>query len=89
VVCRERSGKMVTSTSAVKHLQTTLEVPILRKKYYAESLAASQEGKKVAWCSNNIPLEILDAMDINAVYLENYATVCASKRLSSGFCHAG
>ncbi|MBA7635833.1 (R)-phenyllactyl-CoA dehydratase alpha subunit [subsurface metagenome] len=79
---------MVTSTSAKKHLQTTLEVPVLRRKYYAESL--ERVGKqKVAWCSNNIPSDILEAMDINAVYLENYATVCAAKRLSSGFCRAG
>jgi len=79
---------METSTSAKKHLQTTLEVRELRKKYYAESLEG-MGGQKVAWCSNNIPSEILEAMDINAVYLENYATVCASKRLSSGFCRAG
>ena len=79
---------MVTSTSAKKHLQTTLEVPVLRRKYYAESL--ERVGKqKVAWCSNNVPSDILEAMDINAVYLENYATVCAAKRLSSGFCRAG
>jgi benzoyl-CoA reductase/2-hydroxyglutaryl-CoA dehydratase subunit BcrC/BadD/HgdB len=80
---------MVTSTSAKKHLKTTLLVPELRKKYYAQTLADSQAGKKVAWCSNNIPSEILEAMNITAVYLENYATVCASKRLSSGFCRAG
>jgi len=79
---------MVTSTSAKKHLKTTLEVRALRQKYYAESLQGSQQ-KKVAWCSNNIPSEIMDAMDINAVFLENYATVCASKRLSSAFCRAG
>lgn len=79
---------MVTSTSAKKHLQTTLEVPVLRRKYYAESL--ERVGKqKVAWCSNNVPSDILEAMDINTVYLENYATVCAAKRLSSGFCRAG
>jgi benzoyl-CoA reductase/2-hydroxyglutaryl-CoA dehydratase subunit BcrC/BadD/HgdB len=80
---------MVTSTSAKKHLKTTLLVPELRKKYYAQTLADSQAGKKVAWCSNNIPSEILEAMNITAVYLENYATVCASKRLSSAFCRAG
>ncbi|MBE0414927.1 MAG: 2-hydroxyacyl-CoA dehydratase [Dehalococcoidia bacterium] len=79
---------MVTSTSAKKHLQTTLEVPAMRKKYYAESLQRAGK-RKVAWCSNNLPSEIIDAMDIDAVYLENYATVCASKRLSSGFCRAG
>ncbi len=80
---------MVTLTSAKKHLKTTLEVPILRKKYYAESLGASQRGRKVAWCSNNIPQEILEAIDVEAVFLENYATVCAAKRLSSAFCRAG
>ena len=80
---------MVTSTSARKSLQTTLEVPALRKSYYARTLDESEKGKKVAWCSNNIPVEILDAMDITSVFLENYATVIAAKRLASGFCMAG
>jgi len=80
---------MVQSTSAKKSLQTTLEVPTLRKSYYARTQEDSKKGKKVAWCSNNIPSEILDTMDVTAVFLENYATVIASKRLSSGFCAAG
>jgi len=80
---------MALSTSAKKHLETTLDVPILRKKYYAESLQKQGAAQKVAWCSNGVPSEILEAMDINAIYVENYATVCASKRLSSGFCRAG
>jgi benzoyl-CoA reductase/2-hydroxyglutaryl-CoA dehydratase subunit BcrC/BadD/HgdB len=80
---------MVTSTSAKKHLKTTLLVRELRQKYYAQTLTDSEAGKKVAWCSNNIPSEILEAMNITTVYLENYATVCASKRLSSAFCRAG
>jgi len=80
---------MVTSTSARKSLQTTLEVPTLRKSYYAQTQEDSKKGKKVAWCSNNIPSEILDAMDVTAVFLENYATVIASKRLASGFCAVG
>lgn len=80
---------MVQSTSAKKSLQTTLEVPVLRRKYYAQTLDDSQKGRKVAWCSNNIPSEILDAMDVTAVFLENYASVIASKRLASGFCAAG
>ncbi|HEY33415.1 MAG TPA: 2-hydroxyacyl-CoA dehydratase [Dehalococcoidia bacterium] len=80
---------MVQSTSARKSLRTTLEVPTLRKSYYAQTLDDSKKGKKVAWCSNNIPSEILDAMDITSVFLENYATVIASKRLASGFCAAG
>ncbi len=80
---------MVTSTSARKALKTTLEVPTLRKSYYARTLDDSKKGKKVAWCSNNVPVEILDAMDITSVFLENYATVIAAKRLASGFCAAG
>ncbi len=80
---------MVTSTSARKSLQTTLEVPTLRKSYYAQTLDDSKKGKKVAWCSNNIPGEILDAMDVTSVFLENYTTVIAAKRLASGFCAAG
>ena len=80
---------MVTSTSARKSLQTTLEVPTLRKSYYARTLDDSKKGKKVAWCSNNIPGVILDVMDVTAVFLENYATVLASKRLASAFCAVG
>jgi len=80
---------MVTSTSARKSLKTTLEVPNLRKSYYARTLDDSKKGNKVAWCSNNIPGEILDAMDVTAVFLENYATVIAAKRLASAFCIAG
>jgi len=79
---------MAESTSAKKHLETTLLVPALRKKHYAESLTQTA-GQKTGWCSNGVPSEILDAFGINAVYVENYATVCASKRLSSGFCRAG
>ncbi|MBN1381734.1 MAG: 2-hydroxyacyl-CoA dehydratase [Deltaproteobacteria bacterium] len=79
---------MAESTSAKKHLETTLLVPALRRKYYAESLSQTT-GQKICWCSNGIPSEILDAFGINAVFVENYATVCASKRLSSGFCRAG
>jgi len=56
-----------TSTSAKKHLETTLLVPEMRRKHYAQTVADSKAGKKVAWCSNNIPSEILEAMDITAV----------------------
>jgi benzoyl-CoA reductase/2-hydroxyglutaryl-CoA dehydratase subunit BcrC/BadD/HgdB len=80
---------MATSTSAKKALQTTLEVPTLRRSYYARTLDDSKKGKKVAWCSNNIPSEILDAMDVTGVFLENYATVIASKKLASAYCVAG
>ena len=80
---------MVTTTSAKKSLQTTLEVPAFRKSYYARTLDEAKQGRKVAWCSNDVPSEILDAMNITAVYLENYATVIAAKRLASGFCAAG
>lgn len=78
-----------TSTTAKKALKTTLEVSTLRKNYYAQTLDDSKKGKKVAWCSNNIPSEILDVMDVTAVFLENYATVVASKKLASGYCMVG
>src|SRR4030042_4747198 len=80
---------MATSTSAKKHLRTTPLVPERRRRHYAQTVADSKAGKKVAWCSNNSPSEILEAMDVTAVYLENYPAVCASKRLSAAFCRAG
>lgn len=77
------------STSAIKHLQTTQEVAAMRRKFFAESAQASEEGKMVAWCCVATPKEILQAMDVSVVYPENFAVVAASKRLSSAFCQAG
>ena len=78
---------MTTSTSAKKALKTTAEVSALRKQYYAR--AQEETKKKVAWHSQGFPVEIMQAMDIVPVDLENYATVVASKRLASAYCMAG
>ena len=47
---------------------------------YMDSVKAMQEGKPVAWCMFNVWIGdvILKAMDIVAVYPENYGAVCAA-----------
>lgn len=78
---------MVTSTSARKSLKTTEEVRTLRKQYYAR--AQEETGKKVVWHSQGFPVEILHAMDIVPIDLENYASVISAKKLGSTYTMAG
>ncbi len=78
---------MVTSTSAIKSLKTTAEVSALRKQYYAR--AQQEPEKKVAWHSQGFPVEILQAMGVVPIDLENYAAVISAKRLASTYCMAG
>ncbi len=80
---------MTTSTSAKKSLKTTEEVSALRRNYYNRAQQETGTGKKVAWHSQGFPVEIMQAMDIIPIDLENYATVIASKRLGSAYCMAG
>ncbi len=47
---------------------------------YMDSVKAMQEGKPVAWCMFNVWIGdvVLKAMDVVAVYPENYGAVCAA-----------
>ena len=78
---------MAESTSSRKSLKTTEEVSVLRRAYYAKP--QRETGKKIAWHSQGFPVEILHAMDVVPVDLENYASVISSKRLGSTYCAAG
>ncbi len=56
------------------------------KPFYQEAHEAKEEGKLVAWVASTFPVEILTAMDIIPVWPENYASLCAARRVSVPLC---
>jgi len=56
------------------------------KPHYEAAHKAKDEGKLVAWVASTFPVEILLAMDIIPVWPENYASLCAAKKVSVPLC---
>ena len=56
------------------------------KEFYVDAHKAKAEGKPVAWVASTFPVEILLAMDLFPVWPENYASLCAAKRVSVKLC---
>ncbi len=56
------------------------------KSFYEMAHKAREEGKLVAWVASTFPVEILLAMDIIPVWPENYASLCAARRVSVPLC---
>ncbi|UCE44254.1 MAG: 2-hydroxyacyl-CoA dehydratase [Candidatus Bathyarchaeota archaeon] len=58
------------------------------KKFYEDAHRAKKEKRPVAWVASTFPIEILQAMDITPVWPENYASVCAARKVSLRLCEA-
>ena len=56
------------------------------KPFYEMAHKAKEEGKLVAWVASTFPVEILLAMGIIPVWPENYASLCAARRVSVPLC---
>jgi len=56
------------------------------KPSYEIAHRAKEEGKLVAWVASTFPVEILLAMDMIPVWPENYASLCAARRVSVPLC---
>jgi len=56
------------------------------KPFYETAHKAKDEGKLVAWVASTFPVEILLAMDIIPVWPENYASLCAARKVSVPLC---
>jgi len=56
------------------------------KPFYESAHKAEEEGKLVAWVASTFPVEILLAIDIIPVWPENYASLCAARRVSVPLC---
>lgn len=78
----EKAEKM----KARKHLKTTKEASQIIKQYYAEQQEkASKEGLPVAWCCIAAPRDIMQALDVQAFYPEQYASYLASRDCTTRF----
>ncbi len=60
----------------------------LQSRYYEELFQAAAAKRPVAWITSMAPIEILYAMDVFPVMPENYAALCASRRLGVELCEA-
>lgn len=58
------------------------------KPFYEKAHKAKEEGKLVAWVASTFPVEILLAMDIIPVWPENYASLCAARKVSVSLCES-
>lgn len=56
------------------------------KEFYRDAHKAKADGTPVAWVASTFPVEILLAMDVFPVWPENYASLCAAKRVSVNLC---
>lgn len=73
-------------TTAAKSTETSREVYSLLKSAYSRAHQAIGEGHPVAWVMvGSMAEEILQAMDVVAVYPENYSAVCAAKKVALDF----
>ncbi|TET20656.1 2-hydroxyacyl-CoA dehydratase [Candidatus Bathyarchaeota archaeon] len=50
--------------------------------YYQNAHKSQKERKPIAWVASTFPVEILQAMDITPIWPENYASVCAARKVS-------
>jgi benzoyl-CoA reductase/2-hydroxyglutaryl-CoA dehydratase subunit BcrC/BadD/HgdB len=70
---------------AINRLQSMYALRAYVDKMYEEGREAEEEGRPVAWCMLSIPTPILTAMGIEAVFPENYGTICASSGAAAPF----
>lgn len=78
---------MTESKGTVKKIKAVDEgARYFRKKMYADAHTAHEKGKKVAWnMFGSFADPILKAFDIVSIWNENYASICAAKKVQQPF----
>lgn len=69
----------------INRLRSMYDLRAYVDSMYKAGGKAKDEGRPVAWCMLSIPTPILTAMGIEAVFPENYGTICASAGAAAGF----
>ncbi|MDP2952420.1 MAG: 2-hydroxyacyl-CoA dehydratase family protein [Chloroflexota bacterium] len=73
-------------TTALKSTETARQVRPLVKKMYARGLEARERGQTVAYVMVGTQCdELLWALDVVPIWTENYAGLCAAKRVAQPF----
>ncbi len=70
----------------INRLQSMYALRAEMDKQYQDALNAQKEGRPVAWCmAEPFATPFLNAMDIDSVYTENYATHCAATGAAAAY----
>ena len=70
----------------INRLQSMYALRAHVDKIYQAGLQAKKEGRPVAWCmAEGWAGPILEAMDVEAIYPENYGTICAATGAAQPF----
>lgn len=83
------SNTATPQTTRIKRkglLETTRESGKLLTEFYSRAHEAKAQGKKVAWCGVRVPVELLYAMDIVPVFPEQFAAMCAARKVAVQLC---
>ena len=68
-----------------KKLKTAAELKRLMQWHYT-STSSLRLGRPLAWVTSGAPVEILRAMDVAAVYPENYGALCGAQHQAVALC---
>lgn len=71
---------------SVKATEVAQSMKGMRRAYYTRVHEARERGEFVAWAMWGIPEEILYAMDVLPVLVENYGPICAAYQIGPYFC---
>jgi len=71
---------------AINRLQSMYALRAHVDKIYQSGLQAKKEGRPIAWCmAEGWANPILEAMDVECIYPENYGTICAATGAAQPF----
>ncbi len=70
----------------VRPLKMTEKMADLVNRYWQDVWESRKDGRLLAWISGGFPFEFIRAMDIAAVWPENYGGVCSMADISTELC---
>lgn len=77
---------MALSEGKIYPLKSAGKLNALLSNYNRKLKEAKAEGKKIAWGSGGVPMDILLAMDIMPAFPENFTAVCGASHVGTPLC---
>lgn len=82
----EKKQEKPATTVKTGRLVTSAELKTLTENYYRDLANAKEEGRPVVWITSVTPIEVVYAFEGIPFFPENYAALCSSRKVASGFC---
>jgi benzoyl-CoA reductase/2-hydroxyglutaryl-CoA dehydratase subunit BcrC/BadD/HgdB len=76
----------VSAQERRRTLQASYKGREVFKNYWEEMHARKREGRPIAWCSGNVPVELVHACGVYPVYPESYSAMIAAQNLAVQKC---